>query len=65
MRGSRKLGTSEVDLDKLLVDGIRGIMGLPPLYEPEGRPTNAERFGETRQGWWRQDGRIGAGRAHE
>lgn len=30
-----------------MIDGIRGMLGLGPLYDFGKRPTLAERFGET------------------
>ena len=56
MRGTRP--QEETNLDKMLVDGIRGLLGLPPLYCGDPVGTGVERHGQTHPGWWRRDGRT-------
>lgn len=58
-QGARPEG--EHDLNKLMIDGIRGVLGMAPLYSGDPVGTDKERYGETRAGWWRQDGRTRIG----
>jgi hypothetical protein len=47
---------------QMLVDGIRGVLGLAPLYEADPRRSDTERFGKTHPGWGYMGGKKSDGR---